>query len=176
MVPCLLIFPLKKLNIKHNLFWLFIGSVISDVIDKTASFLNIWSGRGVAHTFLFFIVTFIALQLVTKDKIKTFSYGVGFIIHIIMDLPLPVFFYPLTGNIDFMLNPYVNFSKIDYFMGLLLSNKVLMITELMGFIFLISLGFYTLIKNYFYNLKEDNKFYIDYVEIVVVPIKEIETN
>ena len=152
MVPLLLVFPFKKLNIKHNMFWLFVGSIISDAIDKPAEFFNIWHGRGVAHTFLFFVVTVIILQLITKDKTKTFSYSIGFIIHIIMDFPLPMFFYPLTGKINFMFNPYLNFGKIDYFMGLLLSNSVLIITELIGFVFLSLLGSYILIKKYICNL------------------------
>lgn len=154
MVPFLLILPFRKLNIKYNLFWLFIGSIISDAIDKPAEFFNIWSGRGIAHTLLFFIVSFIILQLIKKDKIKTSSYSIGFIIHIIMDLPLPVFFYPLVGEIDFMFNPYVNFGKVGYFMDLLLSDSVLIVTELIGFVFLVSLGSYLLIKKYIYNLNK----------------------
>lgn len=167
-VPLLLVFPFRKLNIKYNIFWLFIGSIISDVIDKPAEFFNIWYGRGLAHTLLFFIVTFITLQLITKDKTKTFSYSIGFMIHIVMDLPLPALFYPIVGEIDFMFDPYVNFGKIDYFMGLLLSNSVLMVTELIGFVFLTGLGSYTIIKKYIYNLNKNNKFYVDNVEITVI--------
>lgn len=170
MVPLLLILPFNKLNIKYNLFWLFVGSIISDAIDKSASFFNMWSGRGVAHTLLFFIVTFIALQFIKKDKIKTSSYSIGFIIHIIMDLPLPALFYPLVGKIDFMLDPYVNFGKIDYFIGLLLSNSVLMITELIGFVFLTFLGFFYIYKKYFYELKKDNRLYLDVLEMLVVEV------
>ena len=170
MVPLLLVFPFRKLKVKYNLFWLVVGSIISDVIDKPASFFNVWSGRGVAHTLLFFITSFIVLQSTTKDKIKTSSYGIGFIIHIIMDLPLPVFFYPLTGDINFMLNPYMNFGKIDYFMNLLLSNSMLIITESIGFIFLTFSGSYVLIKKYFRNLNRDNQFYIDNVEINVIEV------
>ena len=154
MVPLLLVVPFRKLNVKHNIFWLFIGSVISDIIDKLASFFNMWSGRGVAHTFLFFIVSLVVLQLAMKDKTKTSSYGVAFMIHIVMDFPLPVFFYPLAGNIDFMFNPYMNFSKFDYFFGLLLSNDILIITELIGFVFLSFLVSYTIIKKYFYNVNK----------------------
>lgn len=172
MVPLFLIFPFKKLKIKHNIFWLFTGSVISDVIDKSASFFNIWGGRGVAHTLLFFISSVIILQLIAKDKTKTTSYSLGFIIHIIMDLPLPVFFYPSTGNINFMFNPYVNFSKIDYFIGLLLHNSILMITELIGFIFLTTSGFYLLIKKYFSNLNKDVRLGVGI--IVVESIQEVK--
>lgn len=146
MVPFLLVFLFKKVNIKYNLFWLFVGSIISDVVDKPASFFNIWSGRGVAHTLIFFIVTLITLQLVKKDKVKISNYGIGFVIHIIMDFPLPVFFYPFVGEINFMFNPTINFNQIDFFMDLLLSNSVLIITELVGFIFLSSWGLYVLIK------------------------------
>lgn len=147
-IPLVLILPFKKLNIKYNLFWLFIGSAISDIVDKSAEFFNIWSGRGVAHTLLFLIVTLIFLQSIKKDKTITFSYSIGFIIHIVMDFPLPVFFYPLVGEIDFMLNPYINFSRIDFFIVLLLSNKTLIITELIGFVCLALLGSYVLIKKY----------------------------
>ncbi len=174
MVPLLFVFPFRKLNVKHNIFWLLVGSVISDAIDKTAEFFNIWYGRGVAHTCLFLIITFIILQLIKKEKIKTFSYVIGFSIHIVMDFPLPEFFYPLT-DINFIFNFNINFGRIDYFMGLLLSNNMLIITELTGFVFLTFLGFFILIKKHFYNLNEDNQFYIDNVKIKIIEtIEEVK--
>lgn len=159
MVPLLLVFPFRKLKVKHNIFWLFIGSITPDAIDKPAEFFNIWSGRGLAHTFLFFVVSFVILQIIKKDKTKTSSYGVGFIIHIVMDLPLPVFLYPLTGDIIFTFDPNMNFGQIDYFIGLLLSNSLLIITEFIGFVFLSFLGIYILMKKYLYNINKWNVWY-----------------
>ena len=138
--------PLVKKRFEFNRFALIIGSLFPDIIDKFLLFLNLGSGRGISHTFLFILISFVILHLITKGR-KSISipFLVGLVIHLILDLPEVPLFYPFIMY-DFIIIE----DPLGLWLHTLFHNPVVYLTEITGiFIFI-----FILINNKLFNIKE----------------------
>ncbi len=138
--------PLVKKRFEFNRFALIIGSLFPDIIDKFLLFLNLGSGRGISHTILFILISFVILHFITKGR-KSISipFLVGMVVHLILDLPEVPLFYPF-----FMYEFIIIDDPFGLWLHTLLNNPVVYLTEITGILIFI----FVLINNKLYNIKE----------------------
>jgi hypothetical protein len=131
----LIIFEIPRLKKKYriNRLALIIGSIFPDIIDKTFLFLGLGSGRYWFHSLLFALLSFILLFLLTKgNKVVSFSFLIGNLFHLILDLPgIPIFFPFIEYDFVVVEDP------IPHWINTLLTDPIVQITEIIGAIFLI---------------------------------------
>ena len=144
----LLIFEIPKIKDKYeiNRFALIIGSLYPDLVDKSLSFFNIGGGRGYAHTILFVLISFVFLFIITKgNKTIYFPFLIGMIMHLLLDMPRVPLFYPF---ISYEIMTYK--SDIEQWLQTLLTNPIVITTEITGVIILI----FIVINNKLYSISE----------------------
>ena len=146
-VPLILFeLPLVKKRFEFNRFALIIGSLFPDIIDKCLLFLNLGSGRGISHTILFIIISFVILHFITKGR-KSISipFLVGMVLHLILDLPEVPLFYPfMTYEFIIIEDP------LGLWLHTLFNNPVVYLTEIAGLLIII----FIITNNKLYNIKE----------------------
>lgn len=137
--------PVIRKKFEFNKLALIVGSLLPDVVDKTLLFLNYSSGRGISHTLLFIILSFIILHFSVKRRTHiSLSFFTGMVSHLILDLPEVPLLYP------FILYDYaIVEDPIGLWLYRLFNNPVILLTEILGISFLV----YILIKNNLYNTK-----------------------
>ena len=138
--------PLVKKRFEFNRFALIIGSLFPDIIDKFLLFLNLGSGRGISHTILFILISFVILHFITKGR-KSISipFLVGMVVHLILDLPEVPLFYPFI-----MYEFIIIEDPLGVWLHTLSNNPVVYLTEITGILFFL----FILINNKLYSRKE----------------------
>jgi len=146
-VPLILVeVPYIKSNFRINRWALIIGSLFPDIVDKTLAFLNLGFGRGISHSLLMMGLSFFLLFLITKgNKAISYPFLMGFIAHLVLDLPHIPLFYPFISY-DFI---YLE-DPIGFWLETLFTNPVIYITEIIGAILLL----YIMIHNKLYKISD----------------------
>ena len=91
-----LIISFKKIKLeKFQRFWLILGSILPDLIDKPISLITkTISGRGIAHTPIFIFFLCFLIFFITRNKWISLSLGFGMIFHLLLDIPIVPWFWP----------------------------------------------------------------------------------
>ena len=86
----------KSKNWNFIRFWIILGSIIPDLIDKPLSLLfpDSFSGRGVAHAPFVIIGFLTSIQIIFKKNYVTKSLGIGIFLHLLLDIPYIPWFWP----------------------------------------------------------------------------------
>jgi hypothetical protein len=95
---CLEIFRFIRKSSDDNFqrFWLIIGSMLPDLIDKPLSLIfGLTGGRGYAHTPILLIFFSGFIFVITRKKKIALSLLVGSIFHLILDIPEIPWLWPL---------------------------------------------------------------------------------
>lgn len=145
-VPLILLeIPYIKNRYRFNRIALIIGALLPDIIDKSLMFLNISSGRGISHTLLFVIASFVIVHLFTKrNYLISFPFLIGTLSHLILDLPeVPLFFPFIMYEFIYIDDP------LSGWLYSLFHDPMVFFTEISGIIILI----FILVSNKLYNLK-----------------------
>ena len=142
--------PKLKKRYRFNRFFLIIGSMFPDIVDKTLLFLKIGSGRLYFHSLIFLFLSFGVLLLITKGitqnyKVISFSFIIGILFHLLLDMPdVPLFFPFIQYDVMIVDDP------IPMWFNTLLTNPIVQITEITGAAILI----FIIIKNRLYKTDE----------------------
>jgi len=99
-----------------------------DIMDKTLLFLQLGSGRDYFHSIFILFLCFGILFFITRgNKSISFSFFIGTLIHLLLDLPsIPVFY------------PFIEYDKvivkdpIPMWMNTLLTDPIVQLTEIAG--------------------------------------------
>ena len=133
---------LASLSKYADIRFLIIGSILPDIIDKPIGHLFFSNGRIFCHTLLFFIlVTIIGVAVYQRTKnLWGLSLAVGVLAHLLLDsmwITPRTLFWPLMGW---------DFEKLDIagylkkWFQLLMSERVVAIAEIIGFIITVWAG------------------------------------
>jgi len=144
--------PQIKNRFEFNRLALIIGSIFPDIIDKPFLLLSLGSGRGISHTLLFAIVSFLILFLITRgNKPVSISFLIGIIAHLLLDLPEIPLFFPFI-NYDF----YILDDPLGEWIHTLFNNPIVFATEIIGLSILVII----LLMNKLYNIKQITNYFI----------------
>ncbi len=106
-----LIISFKKIKLeKFQRFWLILGSILPDLIDKPISLITkTISGRGIAHTPIFLISLCLLILFLTRNKWISISLGFGMCFHLLLDIPAVPWFWPFfpLENYEFGLDSWI---------------------------------------------------------------------
>ena len=96
LLESILYFYPKSKNWNIIRFWIILGSILPDLIDKPLSLLfpDIFAGRGIAHAPLVIIGFLISIHIIFKKKYLTKNLGIGILLHLLLDLPSLPWFWP----------------------------------------------------------------------------------
>ncbi|WP_457558031.1 metal-dependent hydrolase [Candidatus Harpocratesius sp.] len=137
-VPLLLIeiFLQKNQEFEENFkrWVIIIGSILPDLIDKPLSltFPTLFSGRGIAHAPLLWLLIIGILAIIPKTRIFGGSLGYGVFLHLLLDIPHIPWLWPFV--------PYeIYHSSFQEWLNSLLNNPVIIFSEVISFIGLIVL-------------------------------------
>ncbi|MHA1519863.1 MAG: metal-dependent hydrolase [Promethearchaeota archaeon] len=110
-------------------FWIVVGSLLPDLIDKPLSLLfpTIFSGRGIAHAPLLWVFLLIILYLLKFNQSIIFSVGFGIGCHILLDIPYIPWFWP------FLEYDKLHSSLEDWWV-VLITNPLVYITEIISLV------------------------------------------
>ena len=141
--------PYIRKRFKFNRLSLSIGALIPDLIDKLLLFTRIGSGRYISHTLLFLFGSSLILllfsyllQYIKKSDnekytcIVPFSYFIGILIHITLDLPKIPLLYPFIAYKFVIID-----EPITHWVVVLFTDPIVIITELIGLIIIIIIFF-----------------------------------
>ena len=107
-------------------FWLCIGGLLPDLIDKPLSLLSqSTSGRGIGHAPLFTIPILSLLLILTKKKSIIYPIIIGNIIHLLLDIPEIPWLWPFIP-----LDLYI--SDLNAWLYTLLHDPLVFSTELLA--------------------------------------------
>jgi len=146
-VPLILIeIPYIKKSYAFNRFALIIGALLPDIIDKSLMFLNLSSGRGLSHTLLFIVISFLIVHLFAKrNYLISLSFLIGTLSHLILDLPeVPLLFPFIMYDFVYLEDP------LNRWFYSLFHDPVVFFTEIAGILILI----FILVSNQLYSLKK----------------------
>ncbi|MBD3255415.1 MAG: hypothetical protein GF383_09995 [Candidatus Lokiarchaeota archaeon] len=137
--------PRVKQKAKIHRLSLIIGSAIPDIIDKSMMFLRLSSGRAYFHSLLFVILSFFVLFALTKgNKPISFSFLLGVVSHLLLDLPdIPLFYPFIAYDMDYTHDPF------PAWINTLLTNLIVQITEITGALMIV----YIIYKNELYSME-----------------------
>jgi len=138
--------PLIKRKFEFNRFALIVGSLFPDIVDKPLLFMNLGSGRGISHTILFILISFIILHLIVKKKFNiSVPFLLGMVFHLLLDLPEVPLFYP------FILYEFIVIEEpFELWLYNLFNEPIVYLTEIGGSLILI----FILINNRLFNRKD----------------------
>ena len=109
-------------------------------------FLNLGSGRGISHTILFILLSFIILHIATKRKsFISLPFLIGMVTHLVLDLPEVPLFFPFI-EYDFLIIG----DPLTYWFYKLFNDPLVYLTEISGILILLLI----LIENKLFSLKE----------------------
>lgn len=122
---------------KVNRIWIIIGSMLPDILDKPLSLIfgSNFSGRGIFHAPFLWITLAMVLFFISKQRTIVSGIFYGVIFHLILDLPeVPLLwpFLPLT----------IYQSDISDWITTLFENRLVQITEIIGFFGLILIVYF----------------------------------
>ncbi|MHA1720075.1 MAG: metal-dependent hydrolase [Promethearchaeota archaeon] len=127
----------KKIKLeKIQRFWLILGSILPDLIDKPISLITkTISGRGIAHTPIFLFILCSTIFILTKKTELSLSLGSGIIFHLLLDIPSVPWLWPLIP---------LEFYSFDFndWIFTILHNPLIISTEIIGFIGLFGIIYY----------------------------------
>ncbi|QEE15479.1 metal-dependent hydrolase [Promethearchaeum syntrophicum] len=113
---------------KTSRFWIILGSLLPDLIDKPISLITkMMSGRGIAHTPIFLFSLSILIYFLTQNKWISLSIGFGMVFHLILDIPDLPWFWPFNP-----LEPYS--PPFDSWIDTLLHNPLIISTEIISLV------------------------------------------
>lgn len=137
--------PQIKKKYDFNRLSLVVGSLLADIVDKSLLFMGIGSGRGISHTLLFVLVSFIIVHLAVRGK-KSISipFLIGLLFHLVLDLPEVPLFYPFI-DYDFI---YID-DPFGLWLYVLFNEPIVSISEGIGLVILI----FIIIQNRLFNIK-----------------------
>lgn len=129
--------PKLKRKYRFNRFFLILGALFPDIVDKTLLFLGLTSGRFYFHSllvvFLCFTILFLITSFITQNnKEISFSFLIGMLFHLLVDLPDIPLFYPFIQYEDTPVD-----DPILLWTNTLLTNPLVQITEIIGAVILI---------------------------------------
>jgi len=108
-------------------------------------FLNLGSGRGISHTILFMVISFIVLHIATKRNSSiSLPFLIGIVTHLLLDLPEVPLFFPFIPYDFLMLE-----DPFSFWLYKLFNDPFIYLTEISG-VLIIS---YILIGNKLYSVK-----------------------
>ncbi len=131
----LIISDIKQIKEKYriNRLVLIISSLLPDMLDKPLELLQISVGKLYIHNLLFlFSSTLLLFFLSKKNKPITYTYFVGYLMHLILDIPVDIFFPIILFEIPIHINP-VGFWLVRW------TTVFIVNTEIIGAIFLLVL-------------------------------------
>jgi len=109
-------------------------------------FLNLGSGRGISHTILFVVVSFIVLHVATKrNSFVSLPFLIGMATHLLLDLPEVPLFFPFIPYDFLMLE-----DPFSFWLYVLFNDPLVYLTEISGVLIIL----YILIDNRLYNVKK----------------------
>ena len=162
----LIIFEISyiKKKFRVNRLALIIGSMFPDIADKTIMFLKIINGRGYFHSLFFVFLCFGILFLLTKgNKAVSFSFLIGMLFHLLLDLPnIPLFFPFISYEFKYIGNP------IPFWIRSLLTNPVVQVTEIIGIVCLL----FIVIRNKLYSFKDITDYLRTNPKAIIYSIKK----
>ena len=96
-------------------------------------FLNLGSGRGISHTILFILISFIILHIATKRKsFISLPFLIGMVTHLALDLPEVPLFFPFI-EYDFLMIE----DPLSYWFYKLFNDPFIYLTEIGGILILL---------------------------------------
>ncbi len=108
-------------------------------------FLNLGFGRGISHTILFILLSFIILHIATKRKsFISLPFLIGMVTHLALDLPEVPLFFPFI-EYDFLMIE----DPLSYWFYKLFNDPFIYLTEIGGILILLLI----LIGNKLFSLK-----------------------
>jgi len=108
-------------------------------------FLNLGSGRGISHTILFTLLSFIILHIATKRKsFISLPFLIGMVTHLVLDLPEVPLFFPFI-EYDFIMIE----DPLSYWFYKLFNDPLVYLTEISGILIILSI----LIGNKLFSVK-----------------------
>lgn len=138
--------PYIKKNFRVNRFFLIFGSLFPDLVDKPLSILGLFSGRGIAHTLVFVLLSFLVVFILSKgNKAISFPFLIGIAFHLILDAPYVPLFYPFVSYDFSMLE-----DPIGYWWMVLLTDPLVITTELIGFFIIL----FVIFRNKLYTFRK----------------------
>ena len=130
-----LIIPLKKYKLeKIQRFWLIMGSILPDLIDKPISLITkTVSGRGIAHTPIFLISLLFIVFILNRNKWLSLSLGFGMVFHLLLDIPEVPWLWPIItlGMYNFDLESWLYTILHD---PLIISTEIISLVGLVGIV------------------------------------------
>ncbi|MHA1583977.1 MAG: metal-dependent hydrolase [Promethearchaeota archaeon] len=152
----------KYSPLNYRRFWLMLGAILPDLLDKPLSMLfpSIFSGRGIAHSPFILIIIMTILFLTLKQKFIPISLSIGSFFHLILD----------SGGMVPWFWPFVNYpichSDFDQYFYTILHNPLIQITETIGFLGLVAFAIYfgLIFKKKFINWENVNIFLFNKLE------------
>ncbi|TFG25968.1 MAG: metal-dependent hydrolase [Promethearchaeota archaeon] len=142
--------PKLKKKYRFNRFFLILGSMFPDIVDKTILLLKLGSGRLYFHSLLFVFLSFGLLYLISKTTTKnntqiSVSFLIGMLFHLVLDLPdVPLFFPFIPYDVTIIDDP------IPMWFNTLLTDPIVQITEITG----AGILTFLIIKNKLYKTEE----------------------
>ncbi len=107
-------------------------------------FLNLGSGRGISHTILFIVLSFIILHIATRGKsFISLPFLIGMVTHLILDLPEVPLFFPFI-EYDFLMID----DPLSYWFYKLFNDPLVYLTEIGGILILL----YILVENKLFSI------------------------
>ena len=118
---------------KIQRFWLMLGSILPDLIDKPISIITkLITGRRIAHTPLFLIFLTIFIFILSRNKWISLSLGFGMIFHLLLDIPEVPWFWPII--------PLEGYQDVlDSWIYTLLHDPLIISTEIISLIGLLGI-------------------------------------
>ncbi len=133
----------KKIKLdKIQRFWLILGSILPDLIDKPISLITkAISGRGIAHTPIFLITLCLLILFLSRNKGISLSLGFGMVFHLLLDVPSVPWLWPII--------PLEHYGfGIDSWIYTILHDPLIISTEIISLIGLIGIIiFYKILLN-----------------------------
>ncbi|UYP47444.1 hypothetical protein NEF87_003729 [Candidatus Lokiarchaeum ossiferum] len=124
----------KEKKPEIHIFWIIVGSIFPDLIDKPLFLIfGIAGGRGYFHTPLLLGIISLILFLLTKNKNVASSFGIGTLFHLLLDIPAVPWLWPIVPITIYE-------SKIEDFFYTLFNNPLVYSTEIIGLIGLLWIG------------------------------------
>jgi hypothetical protein len=138
--------PFIKRKFEFSRFALIVGSLLPDIVDKSLLFMNLGLGRGVSHTMIFLLISFVILHLIVKRKINiSCPFLLGMTFHLILDLPEVPLFFP------FIVYEFIAVEEpLELWFYKLFNDPRVYLTEITGFLILT----FILINNKLFNKKD----------------------
>lgn len=99
-----------------------------DIMDKTILFLQLGSGRDYFHSIFFLFLCFGILFFITRgNKSISFSFFIGTLFHLLLDLPAIPLFYPFIEYDKLIVK-----DPIPLWINTLLTDPIVQLTEIAG--------------------------------------------